>query len=135
MGPSGVFLARFDLCGGAREAAGGFFAAREIELVALDLFLLAIHEIDVVAEEQAQVVHAFARHLDFDGIEAEQEIETEGSDEREPRGQRMLNSAIRARMTENAEGCLLRSSSGEESGQRLERSAQGAFAVLRHETE
>ena len=40
----------------ARRPAVVSLAAREVVLVALDLLLLAIHELDVVAEEQVQVL-------------------------------------------------------------------------------
>ena len=56
---------------------GGDFAAREIVLEALDLFLLAIHEIDVVAQEQVQVLDAVARKLQLDRIELKQQIVSE----------------------------------------------------------
>ena len=57
----------------------------EVVLVALDLLLLAIHEPDVVAEEQMQVLVAVARQLLFDGLELEQQVVAEGADQAEAR--------------------------------------------------
>ena len=72
------------------QACGGEFAAREIVLEALDLLLLAIHEVDVVAEEEVQVFHVVARQLQLDGIELKQQIVAEGADQRQPRRERMM---------------------------------------------
>ena len=85
MGPASTFFGRLRRVGGARQAVGGDIAAREIVLVALDLLLLAIHEINVVAEEQMQILHVVARQLQLDGIELEQQIVAEGADQREAR--------------------------------------------------
>ena len=45
--------------------------ALEIVLIALDLFLLAVHQVDVVAKKQVQVLMAVARQFFFDGLELE----------------------------------------------------------------
>jgi hypothetical protein len=66
---------------GARLSGGRQFSPREIVAIALDLFLLAIHEIDVVAEVQVQILHARARQLHADRIELEQEIVSERADQ------------------------------------------------------
>jgi hypothetical protein len=57
--------------GGALQAQRGQTFALEIVLIALDLFLLAVHQVDVVAKEQVQVLVAVARQLLFDRVELE----------------------------------------------------------------
>ena len=88
----------------------------KLVLVALDLLFLAVHEPDVVAEEQVQVLVAGARQLLFDGLELEQQVVAERADQRQARSSAPRNSSIRARRMENTEGCLLRSSSGNSAG-------------------
>jgi len=46
----------------------------KVEPVTFDLLFLAIHEIDVVAQKQAQILDAGARVLEANRIEAEQQI-------------------------------------------------------------
>ena len=57
----------------------------EIVLVALDLLLLAIHEPDVVAEEQVQILVAVARQLLLDRLELEQQVVAERAHQAQPR--------------------------------------------------
>ena len=59
--------------------------AREVVAVALDLLLLTIHEPDVVAEEQVQVLVAVAGQLLLDRLELEQQVVPEGADQAQPR--------------------------------------------------
>jgi len=56
----------------------------EIPLVALGLLLLAIHGVNLVAEEQVQVLVAAARQFFFDGLELEKKVEPERADQRQP---------------------------------------------------
>src|SRR5215471_6820970 len=76
--------------GRALEAARRFFAARKVELEALDLLLLPIHEINVVAEEQAQIVNVRSRQLLLDRIEAEQQVVAESAGQSKARSQRVM---------------------------------------------
>ena len=69
----------------ARQSTRSRSLALEIVLVALDLLLLAIHEIDVVAEKEMQILVAVPRQLQLDRIELEQQIVSERADQREPR--------------------------------------------------
>jgi hypothetical protein len=71
-----------------RRAPGrnrGDFARARNRTVALDLLLLAVHEPDVVAEEQVQVLVAVARQLLFDRLELEQQVVAESAEKAEPR--------------------------------------------------
>jgi hypothetical protein len=45
--------------------------ALEIVLIVFDLLLLAVHQVEVVAKKQVQVLVAVARQLLFDGLELE----------------------------------------------------------------
>ena len=65
---------RLGCCGMARVE---IVAASEVVPVALDLLLLAIHEVDVVAKKQVQVLVPGARELFLDGLELEQQIVSE----------------------------------------------------------
>src|SRR5689334_24418640 len=76
--------------GRVRKSARRILTASKIEPVALDLFLLAIHEIDVIAQEQAQILDPGARMLEADRIEAEQQVVTKCTDQREPVRQRSM---------------------------------------------
>ena len=58
--------------------------ALEIVLIALDLFLLAVHQVDVVAQEQMQIFMAIARQLLFDRLELEQQVVAECAGQRQP---------------------------------------------------
>jgi hypothetical protein len=58
-------------------------AAREIILEPLDPFLLAVHEPDVVAQEEVEYLRAGARQLQIDGVELKQEVVAEGPYQRE----------------------------------------------------
>ena len=80
-----ALLGRRDFFGVARQARGGDAVAREIVLVALDLLLLAVHEPDVVAQEQVQVLVAVARQFLFDGLELEQQVVAERADQAQAR--------------------------------------------------
>lgn len=57
--------------------------ALELELVAGDLLLLAVHEPDVVAEEEVQVLGAGAGEFFIDGLELEEEVVAESAGEGE----------------------------------------------------
>ena len=57
----------------------------KIVLIPLDLLLLAIHEVDVVAEEQVHVLVPAARQLLLDRLELEQQIVAECADQRQAR--------------------------------------------------
>jgi len=83
----------------------------EIPLVALGLLLLAIHGVNLVAEEQVQVLVAAARQFFFDGLELEKKVEPERADQRQPGILGMAEFLDDARRNGNTEGCLLRSSS------------------------
>ncbi len=76
---------RRDFGGFARKAAGRFAVALEIVLVTVDLLALAIHEEDVVAEEQVQVLVTAARERLFDRLELEQQVVAERAHQREVR--------------------------------------------------
>ena len=73
-----------------RQARGGRPGAREIELVTLDALLLAIHEVDVVAQEQVQILDVVTRQLQLDRIELQQQVVAECAHQRQARRQRML---------------------------------------------
>ena len=103
-----------------RKSARGVFAAREIELVALDLLLLAIHEIDVVAEEQVQVLDVVARQLGLDRIEVEQQIVAERAHQREPRRQRIVKFVQQRAQHRKRRRLLAAFLFGEQRGQRLQ---------------
>ena len=72
---------------------------------------------DVVAEEEVQVFVAVARQLLVDGLELEKQVVAERA-QLAPglQSSSLRNSSINARRMENAEGCLLRSSSGNSAG-------------------
>ena len=110
-------------CAVARQASGGDAVALEIVLEALDLLLLAIHEPDVVAEKQVQILVAVARQLLLDRLELEQQVVAEGAHQARRESSSPRNSSISARRIENAEGCLLRSSSGNSAGSGFSRPA------------
>ena len=57
----------------------------EIVAVALDLLLLAVHEADVVAEEQVQVLVAVARQLLLDRLELKQQVVAESAHQAQAR--------------------------------------------------
>ena len=63
----------------ALHADGGVGAKGEVVVVADDLFLLAIHEPDLVAEKQMQVLDAFAGQAQSDGVELKKQVEAEGA--------------------------------------------------------
>ena len=64
-----------------------------------------------------QILDVVARQLECDRIELEQQIVAERAHQRESRcPSELRNSSSSARSTENADGCLLRSSSGNSSG-------------------
>ena len=69
----------------ARQAARARALALELVLVALHLLLLAVHEPDVVAKKQVQVLVAGARQLLLDGLELEQQVVAEGAHQPQPR--------------------------------------------------
>src|SRR3982751_5948585 len=71
--------------GFALNRRGGQAILRELVGEALDLLLLAVHEVDVVAEEEVQVLLVLALQLQVDGVELEQQIVAEGADEGEAR--------------------------------------------------
>jgi sRNA-binding carbon storage regulator CsrA len=48
-----------------------------------------IHEVDVIAEKQVQILVAAARQLLFDRLELKQQIVTEGANQGQPRILRM----------------------------------------------
>ena len=79
----------FDALGGRRSASGGR-SARKLVGITVDLLLLAIHEVNLVAQEQAQIVAALARELELDRIEAEQEVVAESAHQGEPVRQGMV---------------------------------------------
>src|SRR5580692_12908119 len=76
-GARGRLERRRHLLAVARQTASGYGFARELVLIPLDLFLLTIHEPDVVVEEQVQVFMAVARQLLFDGLELKEQVEAE----------------------------------------------------------
>src|SRR5512144_869025 len=57
----------------------------EIVLVTFDLLLLAIHEIDVVAKEQVEVLLPAPRQAQPDRVELEEQIVAEGANQRQAR--------------------------------------------------
>lgn len=69
--------------GFAGETLGGLAQEGEVVLVALDDFALAVHEVDVVTEEEVEVLLFAAGELEFDGVELEEEVVAEGADEGE----------------------------------------------------
>ena len=75
--------------GRAGDALRGRFAARKIVLEALDLLLLAIHEVNVVAEKQVQVLDAGPRQLYLNRIELKQQVVAKGPDQRQAGSNRM----------------------------------------------
>ena len=113
--------------GRARRAAKSYW-------IALDQLLLAIHEVDVVAEEEVKVFVSVARQPQLDRIELEQQVVAEGADQRQPRILRIPKLLDQARAEgKRREGCLLRSSSGKRSasGFKLKReSALGGRSAL-----
>ena len=117
---------------GAREPVRGQIAAREIVLEALDLLLLAIHEINVVAQEQVQVLDASARELQLDRIELKQQIVAERAHQRQARGQRMAEFVDEGAQNRKRRGLLAALFFGEQRGQRFQRPAQRA--VFERET-
>jgi hypothetical protein len=74
-GRRGHFLA------GARQAQRAQPFEIEVVLEPLDDLLLAVHEADVVAEEQPQVLLLGARQAQADGVELEQQVVAEGPDQ------------------------------------------------------
>ena len=85
MGPRGAAERRPTSAPSRAMPRGGNFAAREFVAEALDLLRLAIHEPDVVAQEQVQVLVAVARQLALDGLELEQQVVAEGADQPQAR--------------------------------------------------
>ena len=82
----------------------------KVEPVALDLLLLAIHEVDVVAQEQVQILDARARKLELDRIELEQQIVAERTHQGEPRRQgcvKLVDAARAASKRPRAACCVL----------------------------
>src|SRR6185369_2532580 len=71
--------------GGAIESQRRDAFEFEIPLVMLDLLLLAVHGVNVVAEEQVQVFVAAAGQFLFDWLELEKQVEPERADQRQPR--------------------------------------------------
>ena len=63
----------------------GQTVALEVVLEPLDLFLLAVHVVDVVAKKQVQGLLAVSRQLQLDRIELEQQIVAESANDRESR--------------------------------------------------
>src|SRR5207237_6477881 len=85
LGPGGAgFSLRVDRLGRAVESQRRDAIELEIPLVSLGLLLLAIHGVNLVAEEQMQVLVAAARQLFFDRLELKKKIEPECADQREP---------------------------------------------------
>ena len=94
-------LFRFlDALGGVRKSARGVFAARKIKPVPFDVFLLAIHEVDVIAQEQAQILDAGARMLEANRVEAEQQIVTKCAHQGEAARQTVRGTRRSARAAE-----------------------------------
>ena len=85
IGPGGQRGRRRDFRGMRGQAAGRDVLALEFVLIALDLLLLAVHEADVVAEIEVQILVAVARKLLLDGLELEQQVVAEGADEAQAR--------------------------------------------------
>ncbi len=102
-----------------RQALCGHSAAREIELIAFDALLLAIHEVDVVAQEQVQVLHIVARQFLFNRVELQQQVVTERAHQREPRGQRMLEFLLQGAHHGERRRLFAALLFGEQRGQRL----------------
>ena len=69
----------------ALQPARGNALAREIEAIAFHLLLLAVHEPDVVAKEEVQVLMAGARQLLLDRFELEKQVVPEGADQSQAR--------------------------------------------------
>ena len=64
---------------GAFQGHGGEAVFFEVVLVALDPLPLAIHEADVVAQVEVQVLRAGAGQAELDGIELEQQVVSESA--------------------------------------------------------
>jgi len=113
-----------NLRGFVRKAAGGQRAVREIVLAALNLLLLAVHEVDVVAKVEMEILVAVARQTLLNGLELEQKVIAEGADQTERESPKPLNSWISVRRMEKTEGWRLRSSSGNSAGSGFRRPAK-----------
>src|SRR5215469_820148 len=120
---AGLSRAR-DRLGAALEAASRFFAARKIELEALDLLLLPVHEINVVAKEQTQILNVRPRQLLLDGVEAKQQVVSECAGQGQPRRKRMMKLADECAEYRKNRRLFAPLFFREEPGQRLQRAAK-----------
>ena len=68
-----------DLGRGSVESLGGDIAQTKVVLETFDLFPLAVHEPDVVAQKQVKILRAGAWKAELDRIELEQQIVAEGT--------------------------------------------------------
>src|SRR5207248_1872397 len=75
----------FDGFGIALQPGGGKVLAGEIVAEALHLLLLAVHEPDVIAEKQMEILVPVARQLLLDRLELEEQVVAERADETETR--------------------------------------------------
>ena len=98
--------------------------AAELVLVALDLLFLAVHQPDVVAEEEMQIFVPGARQFLFDGLELEEQVVTEGADQREVRVFLALELLDQRAQNRERGGLLAALLLGEERGQGLEAAGQ-----------
>ena len=105
--------------------------ALEIVLIALDLFLLAIHQIDVVAEEQVQVLVAVARQFLFDRLELEQQVVAERAGQRQPAVLLVAEFSIKRAQNGKRGGLLAALFFRKQRGQRLQAAAQRAIHAAR----
>src|SRR5262249_2573603 len=113
-------------CAVALQSTSGNLAAREIVLEALDLFLFAIHEPDVIAKIQVQIFVPAAGVLLFYGLELEEQIVAEGAHQAEARV--FLAAKLFNERAQNGEdgGLLAAFLLGEELGEMLQAAAQQA---------
>ena len=119
--------------GDARSSASVEYAFElEIPAVALDLLLLAIHKVDVVAEDTSADLYGPARQLFFNGLELEQQIVAERADEREARILGVPELVDQGAQNGKRRGLLAALFLGEQLRQRLQAAAErGALAAER----
>src|SRR5689334_6149126 len=74
---------RGDLPGPAVQGQGREAFTLKVVLIPLDHFFLAVHEVDVIAEEEVEVLVTVARQSLPDGLELKEKIEPERADKAE----------------------------------------------------